>query len=144
MPELRDLNAIRSLLESARVIAVLGAHSDASRPANYVPQYLSEQGYRVLPVNPQLAGRELFGAVVKSSLTELDEPVDIVDVFRRSEALPAHLDEILAMKPRPRAVWLQLGITNDVFAEQLVREGLDVVQNRCTLADHRRFGLGPT
>ena len=134
---------IRRVLTSARVVAVLGAHPESFRPAAYVPAYLHQQGYRILPVNPAKVGLTLWGEPVRASLTELREPVDIVDVFRRSDALPAHLDEILGMVPRPRVVWLQLGIIHDAFAQQLVEAGIDVVQNRCTLADHRAMGLGP-
>ena len=141
MPEIKDTAGVRALLEGAKTIAVLGAHSDEARPAHYVPEYLHAQGYRVLPVNPLLEGERLFGEPVRARLDALAEPVDIVDVFRRPEALPAHLDEILAMNPRPRAVWLQQGIRNDAFAQALIREGIDVVQDRCTLADHRSMGL---
>jgi hypothetical protein len=133
---------VRAALASARVIAVLGAHHEPSRPAFYVPDYLHEQGYRVTGVNPVLVGRELFGHPVVAKLGDVEAPVDIVDVFRRSELLPQHVDEILAMSPRPKVVWLQLGIRNEAFAKQLVEAGIDVVQDRCTLADHRRFAIG--
>jgi predicted CoA-binding protein len=133
---------VREALASARVVAVLGAHHEASRPAFYVPEYLREQGYRVVAVNPALAGRELFGALVEAKLADVPGPVDLVDVFRRSELLPGHAAEILAMRPLPKLVWLQQGIRNDAFAKELVAAGIDVVQDRCTLADHRRFGIG--
>ncbi len=134
---------VRAVLERARVVAVLGAHDDPNRPAHYVPNYLHRMGARILPVNPGLAGQALWGEPVRASLTELGVPVDVVDVFRRPEALPAHLDEILAMNPRPALVWLQLGIRNDAFAKQLLAAGIDVIQDRCMLADHKRMGLGP-
>jgi uncharacterized protein len=134
---------IRAVLETARTVAVLGAHEEPSRPAFYVPDYLRNQGYRVLPVNPAIAGNVLWGHTVRATLREIGEPVDIVDVFRRCEALPAHLDDILAMDPRPRVVWLQLGIRNDAFASRLLAAGIGVVQDRCTLADHRRMGIEP-
>lgn len=137
------MDAIRRVLESSRTVAVLGAHHQPARAACYVPDYLAEQGYRVLPVNPRLAGRTLWGQTVTSSLGELREPVDLVDVFRRAEYVPGHVDEILAMDPLPKVVWLQLGIRNDEAARRLSDAGLDVVQDRCTLADHRRLGLGP-
>lgn len=131
------------VLKTARVIAVLGAHDNPIKAACYVPEYLHEQGYRILPVNPALVGKELFGEKVRATLAEIGEPVDVVDVFRRPELLPGHLADILAMAPRPKVVWLQLGIRNDAFARDLVAAGLDVVQDRCTLADHRRFQVGP-
>jgi predicted CoA-binding protein len=85
----------------------------------------------------------LWGEAVRASLTDLGEPVDIVDVFRRPDLLPGHLDEIRAMTPRPRLVWLQLGIRNDAFAHAVEVLGIDVVQDHCALADHRRLGIGP-
>jgi len=134
---------IRTILETARVIAVLGAHEQTSRPAGYVPQYLYQQGYRIIPVNPAFAGKTLFGERVRARLDEIEEPIDMVDVFRRPEALPQHTEEILSMKPLPKIVWLQLGIRNDPFAKDLEAKGIEVVQDRCTLADHKRLGLKP-
>ena len=143
MRELTTEADIRRVLSEARTVAVLGAHLDPGKPAHYVPDYLSAQGYRVLPVNPVFAGRTLWGQTVRGTLAELGEPVDVVDVFRRAELLPPHLPDILAMSPRPGLVWMQLGIRNDAVARQLTAAGIEVVQDRCTLADHRRFGLGP-
>lgn len=132
---------MRDILERSRTVAVLGIHRDAGRPAHYVPAYLHQQGYRVLGVNPKLAGQELFGVRVVARLAELLEPVDVVDVFRRSELLAMHLPELLAMSPRPRAVWLQQGVRDDPFARALREAEIDVVQDRCTLREHRRLGL---
>ena len=143
MRELTHPHGIKALLEEAQVVAVLGAHPEPRRPAHYVPAYLHEQGYTILPVNAAKVGQDLFGAPVTATLAELKRTVDIVDIFRRSEAIPGHLDDILAMDPPPRAVWLQLGIRNDEVAAKLVEAGIEVVQNRCTLADHRSFGLSP-
>lgn len=137
-----DPDPIRRILQTSPTVAVLGAHDEPSRPAFYVPEYLYRQGYRVLPVNPARVGRTLWGQPVRARLDELTEPVDLVDVFRRSEVLPSHLPEILAMRPLPRVVWLQLGIRNDEFAQRLQQAGVEVVQSRCTLADHRALGLG--
>lgn len=142
--QLRDDSRIRQTLERARTIAVLGAHTEPAKAAYYVPDYLHGQGYRILPVNPTFAGLSSpWGAVFRSRLDEIDEPVDLVDVFRRSERLPGHLDELLGMRPRPPLVWLQLGIRNEDVASRLIEAGIDVVQDRCTLADHRRLGIGP-
>jgi uncharacterized protein len=142
MPELTTDAQIADALRQARTIAVLGAHSEPSRPAFYVPDYLHGQGYRILPVNPALAGQVLWGEPVRASLAALGEAVDIVDVFRRPDLLPGHLDDLLAMAPPPRLMWLQLGIRNDAFARTVEAAGIAVVQDRCTLADHRRLGLG--
>jgi len=131
--------AIASILRTARTVAVLGAHFEAQRPAFYVPDYLHDSGYTVLPVNGTLVGQTLWGAAVVGALTELSVAVDVVDVFRRAEALPAHVDEILAMKPLPKVVWLQSGIRNDAVARTLEAAGITVVQDRCMLADHREM-----
>ena len=133
----------RDALARARTIAVLGAHDAPHKAASYVPEYLAAQGYRILPVNPRRVGQTLWGQPVRATLAELQEPVDIVDVFRRPDALMGHLDDILAMEPQPRLVWLQLGIRHDAFAAALTAAGVPVLQDRCTLADHRRFGLPP-
>lgn len=139
MAELIREPDIVKVLERSRVVAVLGAHRETHRPAFYVPDYLHEQGYRVLPVNPQLAGQTLWGEPVRPRLTDLTEPVDLVDVFRRPDAIDDHLEDFLAMRPAPGVIWFQLGIRNDKVAAALVAAGLDVVQDRCTLADHKRF-----
>jgi len=138
-----DTGDTRRILEHARTVAVLGAHWEESRPGFYVPDYLHAQGYRILPVNPQAHGRTLFGNAVVDRLDEIAEPVDIVDVFRRSELLAQHEQEILAMKPLPKVVWFQLGIRDDALAQRLRTAGIEVIQDRCTLAEHRRLGLGP-
>jgi predicted CoA-binding protein len=132
---------LRAILEQTHTIAVLGAHWEPQRAACYVPEYLASVGYRVLPVNPIGVGRSGFGAPFVGSLAALSEAVDMVDVFRRAELLPAHEAEILAMTPRPAVVWLQLGIRSDAFADRLRTAGITVVQDRCTLAEHRRLGL---
>ncbi len=135
--------SLREILGRCRTVAVLGAHWEPERPACYVPEYLHGVGYRIVPVNPAGAGRTMWGAPFVGSLGEIGEAVDMVDVFRRSDRLGAHQAEILAMEPRPQVVWLQLGIRNDGFAEALREAGITVVQDRCTLAEHRRLGVPP-
>jgi len=127
------------LLESCKTIAVLGISSNSSKAGYYVPAYLDRQGYRILGVNPKLAGSEMFGASVVSCLAELTQPADMVNVFRRPELLPKHLPEFLALSPAPNAIWFQLGIRNEPVAERLRAAGIEVVQDRCTLAEHRRL-----
>jgi predicted CoA-binding protein len=132
---------LREILSTSPTIAVLGVHHEPEKAAFYVPEYLHDEGYRILGVNPQFTDQTLFGNPVRATLAELDEAVDIVDVFRRSEQIPGHVEDILAMSPRPRVVWLQLGIKNEDAAKILEAAGIVVVQNRCTLADHQRLGL---
>jgi predicted CoA-binding protein len=133
---------LREILMASPTIAVLGIHHEPEKAAFYVPEYLHDEGYRILGVNPMFQGRELFGEKVRSTLAEIAEPVDLVDVFRRAELIPQHVEDILAMKPRPKVVWFQLGIKHDDSARILEAAGITVVQNRCTLADHQRLGLG--
>ena len=128
---------LRARLADARRIAVLGAHPDPAKPASYVPSYLYEHGYHVLPVNPVHVGRVLWNEPVRATLVEIGPPIDIVDVFRRAELLDGHLDDVLAV--RPRLVWLQSGIRNDAFARRLETEGIGVVQDRCLMVEHRRL-----
>ncbi|MDQ3458617.1 MAG: CoA-binding protein [Deinococcota bacterium] len=137
MAILNSLEDIKRVLEGAQTIAVLGANPKTDRPAHYVPAYLRSQGYRILPVNSAHEGKEMFGERVRPRLSELGEPVDIVNVFRRSRDVPGHLDDILAMSPKPKVVWLQLGIQSDEAAAALTEAGIAVVQNRCLLVDHR-------
>jgi len=113
-----------------------------TRPAGYVPAYLHNQGYRVIGVNPMLAARgvELFGEPVRARLADVEGEYDMVDVFRRSEQLAEHEDELGAS--RARVIWFQQGIRDDEVAARLEAKGKVVVQDRCTLAEHRREGLG--
>ncbi|CAM3772854.1 CoA-binding protein [Deinococcus frigens] len=129
---------VRVLTEN-KVIAVVGFHHDSAKPAFYVPEYMHRQGYSIIPVNPALAARSesYFGHKAVATLAEIGTPVDIVDVFRRSDRVPDHVQDILAMNPLPKVVWLQLGIRHDGVARQLSARGIDVVQDRCLLADHR-------
>lgn len=133
MPDVPETAA--EILRSARTIAVLGMKgSDAPRePAHTVPAYLADQGYRVVPVNPELAGAGHPGAV--GHLSDLAEAPDVVEVFRPSDALHEHADELLELGPE--AVWLQLGIRNDAVARRLEEAGIRVVQDRCMYRDHR-------
>jgi len=133
---------LREILTGSPTVAVLGIHHEPEKAAYYVPEYLHDEGYRVIGVNPELSDREMFGERVRATLSEIGEPIDLVDVFRRPDAIPQHLDDILAMKPRPKVVWFQLGIRNDDAAKILEDAGITVVQNRCTLADHQRLALG--
>src|SRR5262249_8544670 len=131
--------ALGRILQSARTVAVLGAKVQANEPAYYVPAYLAARGYRVLPVNPTLTGRSLFGVPIAATLADLTEPADVIEIFRRPEFLPGHPREILALPWRPHAVWFQLGIRHDGAAEMLARATIHVVQDRCMMPEHRRL-----
>ncbi len=133
---------LREILTTSPTIAVLGVHEEPEKAAFYVPEYLHDAGYRIIGVNPKFTSKTLFGEPVRATLAEISEPVDLVDVFRRPQDIPGHVDDILAMTPRPKVVWFQLGIRNDDAAKILEAAGITVVQNRCTLADHQRLNLG--
>lgn len=137
-----DTDSVRRILEESERIVVLGIkpESRSAQPAYYVPQYLQDVGYEVIPVPTYYPDvEEILGQRVYRAVADVPGEVDLVDVFRRPSDIPAHVDDIIAKAPR--AVWFQLGITNDAAAERLARAGIEVVQNRCTMADHRRFGL---
>lgn len=132
--------ALVHLLESVRRVAVLGIKTaaQAEQPAYEVPRYLCDQGLEVIPVPVYFPGvQSILGRPVFRSLQAVSGPVDLVDVFRRPQDLDAHLDDLLACGPR--AVWLQLGIRHDAFAGKLVEAGIDVVQDRCLMVEHRRL-----
>lgn len=133
----------RAALETARVVAVLGASDKSWRAGCYVPEYLFNQGYKLIPVNPRLVGTALWGQPVRATLASIQAPVDILDVFRDSASLPGHLDDLFAMSPLPKLVWLQLGVDHPDFTSAIADADIPLVLDRCTLADHRAFGLGP-
>lgn len=134
-----DDAGLTTILREARSVAVVGAKEGAGEPAWYVPAYLARHGYCIRPVNPRIAGRTILGAPVVSTLAELTEPADVIEIFRRPEHLPAHMAEILGLSWKPRAVWFQLGIRHDGAAERLARAGIQVVQDRCMMPEHRRL-----
>ncbi|PYM98561.1 MAG: CoA-binding protein [Candidatus Rokuibacteriota bacterium] len=134
-----DDAGLTAIFREAKTVAVVGAKDDPAEPAHYVPAYLHARGYRILPVNPKLTGRRLHDVATVARVADLPEPVDVIEVFRRSEYLPGHAAEILALPWRPRAVWFQLGIRNDSAAEALARAGIRVVQDRCMMPEHRRL-----
>lgn len=128
---------IAGLLRSAKTIAVVGIKDHPSEDAFRVPQYMQQVGYRILPVNPKHAF--VLNEACRSNLSEVDENIDIVNLFRASEHIAAHVDEILALDPPPKAVWMQLGIHHGPSAQRLRQAGIDVIQDRCIMVDHRRL-----
>ncbi len=128
------------ILETSRVIAVVGWSDREDRPSHGVASYLRKQGYAVIPVNPRLAGQRWDGQIVYSSLAEIPEGVDLVDVFRRPEFTPSHAAE--AVQINARFCWLQLGILNEE-AMTIARDGgLVAIQDRCTQIEHLRLIRG--
>jgi uncharacterized protein len=121
----------QELLGKMKTIAVLGASPNEARPSFGVMRFLIGKGYDITPVNPGQAGGEILGQSVVASLADLSAPVDMIDVFRASEAIPAIADEVLALPWKPKLVWLQLGIRNDEAAAKLEAQGITVIMNRC-------------
>ena len=121
----------QSELAKVKTIAVIGASPNAARPSFGVMKFLISKGYSVIPVNPGQAGGEILGQTVIASLADLPEPVDMVDIFRASEAIPGVAEEILALSWKPKLVWMQLGIRNDNAAKALEAEDITVIMNRC-------------
>lgn len=134
-----DEARIAEIVRSARRVAVLGIKTEqqAGQPAYYVAEYLDQAGVEVIPVPvyyPDIS--QILGKPVYRRVQDVPPPIDIVDVFRRSTDVAAHVDDLLAAKPR--CVWLQLGIRDDASAERLAKAGILVVQDRCLMVDHRR------
>lgn len=127
---------IATLLEAANTVAVVGIKSHPTEDAFRVAEYIQQAGYRVIPVNPKLDF--VLNETCHPSLAAIDEPIDIVNLFRASEHIPAHVDEILALEPSPGAVWMQLGIHHGPSAQRLREAGIEVIQDRCIMVDHRR------
>jgi uncharacterized protein len=132
---------IRELFASTATIAVLGIKPEthADQPAHYVPKYMADAGYDIIPVPvyyPEVM--EILGKHVYRNLADVPGDIDLLNVFRRSEDIPKHTAEILAKKPK--AVWFQLGIRNDDVAEHLAKAGIKVVQDLCLMVEHRALG----
>lgn len=137
---IEDDAGIRDIVQMSKRIAVLGIKTEeqAGQPAFYVPEYLVRAGVEVIPVPVYYPNvTEILGRKVYRKLVDVPGEIDLVDVFRRPQDIDAHVDDLIAKKPK--AVWFQLGIRNDAAAERLARAGIRVVQDRCLMVDHRRF-----
>jgi len=132
---------IRELLTTARTIALVGASDRPDRPSYGVMKRLQDHGYRVIPVNPQITGEHVHGEFVFRELGQLGDPIDIVDIFRRSDAVGAIVDEAIAIGAK--AIWMQLGVVNDEAAARAEAAGLKVVMDRCPAIEIPRLGIGP-
>lgn len=130
---------LRTILKRTKTIAVVGVSMNEVRPSFYVARYLSLKGYTVIPVNPGHAGKTLFGQTVRADLGEIEEPVDMVDIFRRSEAAPSIVDSALALFPALQTIWMQIGVEHAVAANVAEARGVDVIQNRCPKIEYQRL-----
>jgi uncharacterized protein len=130
---------IRGILTTVKTIAMVGVSANTSRPSYFAFKYLLERSYRMIPVNPGLAGQDLLGQRVYARLADIPEPVDMVDIFRASQYALAIVQEMLALAPRPQAVWMQLGIRSDAAADLAEKNGIKVVMNRCPKIEYGRL-----
>ena len=130
---------LREILVGAKTIAMVGASNNADKPSHRIMAQLLKAGYRVIPVNPKES--EVLGQKAVASLADIHEPVDIVDVFRRSEDTPPIADE--AAKLGAKTLWLQLGVTNDDAAARAEAKGLTVIMDKCIGATHHALGIAP-
>ena len=133
-----DRSLIRNVLTDTKTIAVVGASANPSRPSYGVMRFLLGKGYHVIPVNPGHAGQEIHGQKVVARLADIDEPIDMVDVFRAADQLPAVVEEILALKTLPKVIWGQLTVRNDAAAAKAEEKGITVIMDRCPAIEYPR------
>ena len=130
-------DAISMLLSSAKTIAVVGIKNRPAEDAFRVPAYMQQAGYRIIPINPKIDS--VLGETCYANLSQIDEAIDIVNLFRASDHIADHVDEILALQSKPKAVWMQLGINHGPSAQRLREAGIEVIQDRCIMVDHKRL-----
>ncbi len=130
---------LRTILRRTKTIAIVGISANEVRPSFYVARYLRLKGYRVIPVNPGLAGQELFGETVYAELSSIPDTVDMVDIFRKPDAVPAIVDVALARWPELQTVWMQIGVEHAEAAKLAEARGVDVIQNRCPKIEYQRL-----
>ena len=134
---------IRDILTTVRTIALVGWSPKPDRPSHGVARFLAAQGYKVIPVNPGQAGIAALGTTVRATLADITEPVDMVDIFRRSEEAGAVVDQALAAFPHLKVVWMQLGVTDEAAAARARARGVKAVMNRCPAIEIPRLGIAP-
>ena len=130
---------LKSILKTTRTVAVVGVSPNPVRPSYYVARYLKLKGYDVFPVNPVHAGKELFGKPVAASLGEIGARIDMVDIFRRSDAVPPIVAEALEHFPDLKTIWMQIGVEHPEAAARAEARGITVIQNRCPKIEYQRL-----
>lgn len=130
---------LRDVLKRTRTVAVFGMSDNPVRPSYFVGNYLSRKGYRVIAVNPRLAGRKFFGEMAYASFADVPDEVDMVDIFRRSEAVPEVVDAALARWPKLQTIWMQIGVVNPDAAAVAEARGVTVIQDRCPKIEYQRL-----
>jgi predicted CoA-binding protein len=132
-------NYIRQILREVKIIAMIGASPNVVRPSYFVLKYLRERGYDVIPVNPGQAGKPILGTTFAASLGAIEQPIDMVDVFRASDQVMPIVDQVLKLQRLPKVLWMQLGIRNDAAAARAESAGIKVVMNRCPKIEYGRL-----
>ena len=132
-------STIRDILGSVSSVAIVGASNKDVRPSYFVARYLLDKGYRIFPINPGLAGKSILGQPAYGRLGDVPEPIDMIDIFRSSDAAPAIVDEALALTPKPKVIWMQIGVRNDEAARKAEQAGLKVVMDRCPKIEYGRL-----
>ena len=130
---------IRGILDSVKTVAIVGASANEVRPSFFVTKYMIDKGYTVYPLNPGIAGQEILGRPVYASLADVPEPIDMVDIFRNSEAAAGVVDEALALDPLPKVIWMQLTVRHDEAAAKAEAAGIKVVMNRCPKIEYGKL-----
>lgn len=130
---------IGGILRTVKTIAMVGASDNPARPSWIAFKYLRQRGFRMLPVNPVLAGRDILGVPVYASLAAIPDPVDMVDIFRNSAAAGGIVDEALALRPPPKVIWMQLSVRDDAAASRAKAAGVEVVMDRCPKIEYGRL-----
>lgn len=130
---------IRGILNTVKTVAMVGFSPKENRPSYFVFKYLIERGYRVIPINPGQAGKEALGHKIYASLSDVPDPIDMVDVFRGSEHVMPIVQEASALKPKPQVIWMQLTVRNDEAARLAEEAGMKVVMNRCPKIEYGRL-----
>lgn len=134
-----DDSTLRRILTRTRCVAVVGVSANPVRPSYFVARYLGLRGFRVIPVNPGIAGQRLFGEEVRAGLADCPPEVDMVDIFRRSDHVPPIVEEAIEALPKLRTIWLQIGVESDAARQMAEARGLDFVQNRCPKIEYQRL-----
>jgi uncharacterized protein len=134
-----DDNYIRGILNTVKTIAMVGASEKENRPSYFAFKYLLERGYKMIPVNPGHAGEDMLGQRIYARLADIPESIDMIDIFRGSQYALAIVQEALALKTRPLAIWMQLGVRNDEAAALAEANGMKVVMNRCPKIEYGRL-----
>jgi len=134
-----DNSYISGILNEVKSVAIVGASANDVRPSFFVTKYMIDKGYEVYPVNPGQAGKEILGRMTYASLADIPVAIDMVDIFRASDAVPAILDEVLQLDPLPKVIWMQLTVRHDEAAAKAEAAGIKVVMNRCPKIEYARL-----